>query len=171
MPSANVRRHARAIIVLGALAGLFASDHARADQAPPINAIANPLDNQRHPIAREGSASRSGAGAPGASGSWWLGTAGIALALAVCGGISVAARRYLPARPGTGALRVVGRASLSPRQTVYLLEVGERVLILGAGPQGPPSLLGELTGPGTAGPPGPTVPLSGRFDRRVGDDE
>src|SRR5918998_1281454 len=68
------------------------------------------------------------------------------LALALFGGISLASRRYLPQREG-GPLRVVGRTSLSPRQTVYLLRVGDRVLLVGAGPQGPPSLLGELTDP------------------------
>jgi hypothetical protein len=44
-------------------------------------------------------------------------------------------------------LRVVGRTSLSPRHTVHLLSVGARVLIVGTGPQGAPSLLGELTDP------------------------
>src|SRR5262249_51733085 len=45
-----------------------------------------------------------------------------------------------------GTLRVVGRTRISPRHTVYLLGVGDRVLIVGTGPQGAPSLLGELTG-------------------------
>jgi flagellar biogenesis protein FliO len=69
------------------------------------------------------------------------------LALAVCGGVSVLAcrgRRWSQAQAGT-VLRVVGRTSLSPRHTVYLLGVGDRILIVGTGPQGAPSLLGALT--------------------------
>jgi flagellar protein FliO/FliZ len=67
----------------------------------------------------------------------------MALALAICGGCMVLARRFAP-RVGNGAIQVVGRVSLSPRHTVYLLRVGERVLLLGAGPQGAPTLLGEI---------------------------
>jgi flagellar biogenesis protein FliO len=83
------------------------------------------------------------------TGGWWFGTAGIALALAVCGGISLATRGGWRWRTlnTAGSLRVVGRTSLSPRHTVHLLSVGQRVLIVGTGPQGPPSLLGELTDP------------------------
>ena len=59
-------------------------------------------------------------------------------------------------------MRVVGRTSLSPKHTVYLLDVGGRVLILGAGPQGAPTLLGELDRRRALAPP--------RFDHRLGDD-
>ncbi len=74
---------------------------------------------------------------------------GVALALAFIGWGSVAARRYVPqgASAPLAALRVVGRTSLSPRHSVYLLDVGGRVLIVGTGPQGAPSLLGELSEP------------------------
>ena len=41
-------------------------------------------------------------------------------------------------------MQVVGRVSLSPKHTVYLLRVGRRVLLVGAGPQGSPSLISEL---------------------------
>jgi hypothetical protein len=34
--------------------------------------------------------------------------------------------------------------SLSPKHTVYLLRVGRRVLLVGAGPQGAPALISEL---------------------------
>ena len=67
---------------------------------------------------------------------------------------SAAASAWRPAAAGAGprptagtALRVVGRTSLSPRHTVHLLSIGQRVLIVGTGPQGAPSLLGELTDP------------------------
>ena len=77
------------------------------------------------------------------SGGWWLGSAGIALALAIFGGISLASRKYLP-KSETSPLRVIGRTSLSPKHTVYLLKVGEKTLIIGTGPQGSPTLLGEM---------------------------
>jgi len=68
---------------------------------------------------------------------------GMALAVAICGAIGVVARRFAP-RAANGAIQVVGRVSLSPKHTVYLLRVGQRVLLVGAGPQGAPALLGEL---------------------------
>jgi flagellar protein FliO/FliZ len=74
---------------------------------------------------------------------WLPGMAGIALALAVVGGLATAARRFAP-RPTAGTVQVVGRVSLSPKHSVYMLRVGRRVLLLGAGPQGPPSLITEL---------------------------
>jgi len=77
------------------------------------------------------------------SGGWWLGSAGIAVALAVFGGISLASRKYLP-KSETSPLRVIGRTSLSPRHSVYLLKAGDKVLIIGTGPQGSPTLLGEI---------------------------
>ncbi len=80
---------------------------------------------------------------PGGSDSWSLVMIGITLALAVCGGIIAAGRRFLPQGAGVG-MQVVGRVSLSPKHSVYLLRVGRRVLLVGAGPQGSPSLISEL---------------------------
>jgi len=68
---------------------------------------------------------------------------GITLALAICGGVVVAARRF-SSQGAAGEIRVVSRVSLSPKHTVYLLRVGRRVLLVGAGPQGAPSLISEL---------------------------
>ena len=79
----------------------------------------------------------------GGSEGWWSGWAGITLALAVCGGLVTVARRFRPAGV-TGSVDVVGRVSLSPRHSVYLLRVGRRVLLVGTGPQGPPALISEL---------------------------
>jgi flagellar protein FliO/FliZ len=80
--------------------------------------------------------------AEGLDRSWW-GLAGITAALAVSGGIYAACRRFLP--PGAaGAVQVVGRMSLSPKHSVYVLRVGRRVLLVGTGPQGAPSLITEL---------------------------
>ena len=68
-------------------------------------------------------------------------------------------------------MRVVGRTVLSPKHSVYLLEVGDRVLIVGTGAARAPSLLGELTDPverdllSTSRPSGPTV--SGRSDQAL----
>lgn len=116
-------------------------------------------------------------------GSWWAGTVCVALALAACGWWSVAARRYRPGSvAGAAGLRVVGRTSLSPRHVVYLLRAGDRVLIVGTGPQGAPSLLGELESDELPPPPiAPRVRVSardeeersshpGRLDLRLGDD-
>jgi flagellar protein FliO/FliZ len=144
---------------------------------PPTASIGGPSPSSglhafpapRGPSSRSAGEDRAGSG----SGGWWLGTAGIALALAAFGWAGLASRRLLP-RPDSGPLQVVGRAALSPRHTVYLLRAGGRVLIVGAGSQGPPSLLGELTDPADldrlipardAAPPPASSPA---FDRRIG---
>jgi flagellar protein FliO/FliZ len=85
---------------------------------------------------------RGGASATG-SDNWGAGTACLALVLAICGGLAVAARRLGPRAPAA-PVQVVGRVSLSPKHSVYLLRVGRRVLVVGAGPQGPPALITEL---------------------------
>jgi hypothetical protein len=125
----------------------------RADEAqsPPRVAIAGPAPDSPRPFAPRGSVARRAGGHSEGAGGWWLGTGGMALALAICGGISVAARRGWPRSQASGMVRVVGRTSLSPKHTVYLLNVGDRVLIVGTGPQGAPSLLGELTDPDDLG--------------------
>jgi flagellar protein FliO/FliZ len=123
------------------------------DLAPPRLARATPALEPGAPPARpfppRGMVVRRTAEQSEGTGTWWLGTGGIALALAICGGLSVATRRgwRWPQIASAGTLRVVGRTSLSPRHTVHLLSVGGRVLIVGTGPQGAPSLLGELTDP------------------------
>ena len=120
----------------------------RAEGPPPKLVIASPeAADPPRPFPARGTLGRSGSGQAGNSGGWWFGTAGIVLALAVFGGISLASRRFAPQTGAGGFLGVVGRSSLSPKHTVYLLKVGERVLIVGTGPQGAPNLLGELTEP------------------------
>ena len=125
---------------------------------PAIAAVAGAAAHSESRIEGDGSASRSGvprlSGLAGlafgskanramGSDGWRPGWAGIALTLAVCGGLAAAARRFRPAA-ATGSVQVVGRVSLSPRHSVYLLRVGRRVLLVGAGPQGPPALISEL---------------------------
>jgi Flagellar biosynthesis protein, FliO len=84
---------------------------------------------------------------PGGSDPWSLSMIVVTITLVVLGGIVVAGRRYLPQAPGA-AMQVVGRVSLSPKHTVYMLRVGRRVLLVGTGPQGSPSLISELDEPG-----------------------
>ena len=165
-----------AALAFALVLGLVASLRPRAASAPdparnlalsvahvPPTAAIDPPGRRRFPSREVVAASRpaeSGSRpASDGSGGWWVGTASVALALAAVGWVSVAARRYVaPGGPDPLALRVVGRASLSPKHSVYLVDVGGRVLILGAGPQGAPTLLGELPDP------------SPRFDQRLGDD-
>ncbi len=45
---------------------------------------------------------------------------------------------------GRGRVRVLERVPLDGRRSLYLIEVGERVLLVGAGDGGAPSLLTEL---------------------------
>ena len=68
----------------------------------------------------------------------------LALLLAGGGGVAVALRRFGPRAAAAGAVQVVGRVSLSPKHSVYLLRVDRRVMVIGTGPQGPPSLIAEL---------------------------
>ena len=113
------------------------------------------------------------------------------------GGVSLVSKRFnLNLGQGLGRdpgmLQVVGQTRLSPKQAVYLLRVGERVLILGAGAGTSPTTLGEVTDstelarlipqrgrkPGAdssvpvalAGVVAPRRPGAG-FDQRIGDDE
>ncbi len=111
-------------------------------RVPPTMALPG-----HHPITRATTTGRDGKPtAPSASaGGFWLSSAGIAVAIAAFGAFSLGARKLRPGDNGPLALKVVGRTSLSPKHTVYLLKAGNRVLIVGAGGQGPPSLLGELT--------------------------
>jgi flagellar biogenesis protein FliO len=112
---------------------------ARADEDPPPHRVA--------PRSRGSVRWADPQADAGATSGWWLGTTGIVLALAVCGALSLAARRgwRWPQGQAGGMFRVIGRTSLSPRHAVHLLRVGDRVLIVGTGPQSAPSLLGELT--------------------------
>jgi flagellar protein FliO/FliZ len=104
----------------------------------PRNAEDELRGSRLSPLRRPSKAAR-----PGGSDTWSLAMIGITLALAVCGGIIAAGRRFLPQGAG-GGVKVIGRVSLSPKHSVYLLEVGRRRLLVGAGPQGAPALISEL---------------------------
>ncbi len=90
------------------------------------------------PLRGEPDGSRS-AGAEG----WRPWSACLALGLAACGAVALTARRRV-IRGVPVELQVVGRASLTPKHGIYVLKVGGRMLVVGAGPQGPPALLTEL---------------------------
>ncbi len=123
---------------------------------------------------------RRGPTTKGQSGTgWWFVPVGITAALAVFGGVSLASKRFglkLGLPGDSGPLRVVGQTRLSPKQSVYLVRVGDRVLILGTGPGGPPTPLGEVSDPAELARliPGRTTratPSTTPFDRRIGGDE
>jgi flagellar protein FliO/FliZ len=176
MPGPRYRR----FLAIAWICAALTSSTAFAQGTPPTASIPRPEAEPRVPAPQR---SKPAAASSDPGGGWWLGTAGIAAALAVFGGVSVASKRFLPSRD-SGPIQVVGRSALSTKHSVYLLRVGDRVLILGAGPQGAPSTLGEVTDPaelarlvprrGTRPPLDPTVapasPSTG-FDRRIGDEE
>lgn len=114
----------------------------------------------RHPITRPEAPRPVASSSPG----FWLGAGGIAVALAAFGAFSLVPRKTRPR--DSADIRVVGRASLSPRQAVYLLRVGDRTLIVGTGGQGAPSLLGEL--PPSPEPPSPAAHRPARLAMTIG---
>jgi flagellar protein FliO/FliZ len=74
---------------------------------------------------------------------WWMGTAGMIVVLGAAGALCIAVRRQAEGATA-GRLRVLGRVSLPPKHAVFLVKAGGRTLLIGTGPQGAPSLLGEL---------------------------
>jgi flagellar protein FliO/FliZ len=128
---------------------------AKADGAPP-----SPTPDGRYQIVRHPKSGRPGTSIPASTSSWWMGTAGIALALAAFGGMSLAAKKFLP-QSESGPLRVVGRTSLSPKHAVYLLKAGDKVLIVGTGPGGSPTLLGEMPPDAATSSPRPALRRAG----------
>lgn len=159
MPRTSLRRLAAACVWGALLSGGSAPSLVLAEHVPPSAAIAASPSEKLHRIGPR-SADRRSAGSSASSGGWWFGTAGIALALAVFGGVSLAAKRLRPLDQG-GTLRVVGQVVLGPRHAVHLLRAGDRTLVIGTGPRGAPALLGEWSDPikpeGPATPIGPTI--------------
>jgi len=168
----HLSRHFLAVVICCFVWGCLgpAANPACADDAAPELSIRGPAHEQRHAFPPARGTGRQTGGTTG----WWVGTVGVALALAVFGAISLASRRLNPGR-SADALAVVGHVSLSPKHTVYLLRAGDRVLIVGAGSQGPPTLLGEWTGPIDRWPGGaplqpPAAPGGSRSERPMGDE-
>ena len=69
--------------------------------------------------------------------------AGVAVLLVLGGGIAAAARRFAPVAE-QGPCRLSRGSAFRPKHTIYLLRAGGRVLLVGTGPQGAPSLITEL---------------------------
>lgn len=158
--SSRVRRLALALsLLLGASPLALAQD--RAGTPPRLSVPAPDAGLRVHPLPRSDAAARSGSSP---SGSWWFGPTGVVLALAAFGGLSYALRR--PAAGGSvDSLQVIGRVAVAPRQSVVLLRAGDRVLLLGVGGQGPPSLLGELEEEPLASVAPAPAPSPGSSDR------
>lgn len=170
------------VLLWPACAGAQEADSGR---RAPTAAIGQP---DRIPMPRRGDKAEREGTASNASTGWWFGTGGIVVALAVFGAISIASRKYLPGQGGD-LMQVIGRTSLTARHSAILLKVGEQVFVVGVGPQGAPTLLGEVADPeelrGTSPPrrapaslvsvvpkrpePAPTA-RPGGLDLRIGDD-
>src|SRR5258708_39349875 len=114
-----LRMRIRRLTLTCTLVALCAAEPARADEGrrPPEAAIGHPAG--LHPVAPR-DAGRRGVEPSGSASGWWIGTVGLALALAAVGGLSLASRHMLPQNSG-GDLKVVGRVSLTSRQSVHLV--------------------------------------------------
>jgi hypothetical protein len=138
------RSSVRSLAAAGAILALAAAAQAREErrEPPPAAIAARGADSQRLALRRPAPGLSRG---PGGTSSIWGPTAGLALAVAVAGWAGWAARRAKGAAGRESALvQVIGRTHLSPKHAVYLLRAGDRVLIVGAGAGGSPTLLGEI---------------------------
>ena len=135
----------------------FADDPAESSVAPTLS-LPTPTDDlgPRHPIGP--SLPRVGSSTTGRNSGGWLVGGLSAVALIGLAGASFAGRRAR-GRGGAGGLEVVGRMPLSAKHSACLIRAGDRLLLVGLGPQGPPALLGELdpTDLESAPSPKPTV--------------
>ena len=135
-------------------------------------------DRAKAPRTIAGERSKKTAQAP-VSQAWWLGTTVMILALGGAGAVCAAARKQCSAGAAV-KLQVVGRVHLPPRHSVFAVKAGGRTLLIGTGPQGGPTLLGELDdepaealAPAAVAPaPAPHRPVhaQSRFDVRIGDE-
>jgi hypothetical protein len=118
----------------------------RTDEAVPVRRAA-PFEPPNHQpssgSARATFTQRLSQGRPVRHDNWPLGFLAITVALAICGGIATAARR-LSARNIPVVATVMSRICLSPKHTIYMVQIGRRVLLVGTGPQAAPALLGEV---------------------------
>ncbi len=62
------------------------------------------------------------------------------------------AKRWKPGSALASA-QIIGRVPLSPKHTLFVVEIGDRRLLVGAGPQGPPALITELDAGGIPAQP------------------
>ena len=76
-------------------------------------------------------------------------------------------------------MQVVGRVSLSPKHSIYMVRAGQRTLLIGTGSQGAPALLGVLDEDGAVEEPAEGTPglqassrrSTPRVDLRLGEEE
>jgi flagellar protein FliO/FliZ len=135
--------HAKVLPMLAV--GLLAAFALAASPAPvagqePSAATDEPAHAARPTLARpRRDASTVAKGSQG----WWTGTAAMVVILGAAGVLCIAVRRQADGATG-GRLKVLGRVSLPPKHAVFLVKAGGRTLLIGTGPQGAPSLLGEL---------------------------
>jgi Flagellar biosynthesis protein, FliO len=120
------------------------SSEARAEEPdrPLTAAISGPSGEGSYRVPPRSDSGRSAISSNAGAGGWWFGTGGIAFALAVLGAITLASRRY-PRSQDSGSLRVIGRAALSSKHSVCLVRANHRIVLIGLGPQGSPTLLGD----------------------------
>lgn len=87
----------------------------------------------------------------------------------LCAGLLTRARTNSRRFGSTTPLEVVGRTALGPRHAMYVVRVGNRVLLIGAGNQGPPALLTELEHDDLPRPQNDARPITPvRFSQRIG---
>jgi hypothetical protein len=139
------RTRALAALALAALSSsIFVASAADADRSLEQASLAPISPKQTANEARPAWLTPGTPFAPaGGSDPRWLATAGLALVLLICGGVGALARRYSP-RTAIGGMKVIGRVSLTPKHAVCMVRVGRRVLVVGTGPQGSPSLISEF---------------------------
>jgi len=122
---------------------VVAGSAALSGSSSPANAEGRVPEDRPRPLRSVKPRGSASAARVGRSDAWYWEMAGVAVVLAVSGGLVAAARRFLP-QGGAGGLQVISRVSLSPKHSVYVLRAGRRVLLVGAGPQGAPALISEL---------------------------
>jgi len=163
------------LLALLLAAALVAPAAASAQDSPEPATDARPIRDTE--AARRSRSSSSTPGTPG----WWMGTAFMVAVLGAAGVVCIAAKRQTTGGPSI-KLQVVGRVALPPKHAVFAVRAGGRTLLIGTGPQGAPTLLGELdeeadeelSAPlarvAAAPTPAPHRPAASRFDVRLGDE-
>ena len=77
-------------------------------------------------------------------GSLWLASLAVGVILAAVGVYTWILKQNPGSRTQTTSLQVIARQPLGPRHSIYTVRIGSRILLVGTGTQGPPSLLTEL---------------------------
>lgn len=78
------------------------------------------------------------------------------------------ARRGLGLGAGRGKVRVLERVALDPRRALYLVKVGDKVLLIGAGDGAAPAVLAEVDPAELPAEPETTTPTFADVLRRLG---